>query len=180
MSLWQAACVVIGLVLCLACYYAFIKVEVFRLSRYEYWADRFYSAAKPLVANPETPSSVVSLIESLNNIIVNKNAPFGIADVFRRRIEVGLEQSGDDPSEKYETFFKKFPDLLHNANVISRAGLIAASYVRSIGGVQARAILADLFSEMDLRQREIGDVADVREVSTIHRGPSLVPLIIRR
>jgi hypothetical protein len=179
--IWLGACIFVGVVLSLACYYAFMKAELFRLARYEHWADRFYSAAKPLVANPETPPEVITLIESLNNLITEKNAPFGIASVYQRRLEEGLDRSKEgNPSEGFGAFFKKFPDLLHNAHVISRAGLLAPSYIRQIGGLQARAILADLFSEMEMRHAEISDVADVRKVSTINRGPSLVPLIIRR
>jgi hypothetical protein len=49
-----------------------------------------------------------------------------------------------------------------------------------MAGVQARAILADTFSEMALGHGEIGVAADVKKVESINRGPSLVPLFIRR
>lgn len=180
MSIWLAASIVLGAVF-LACYYAYMKAELFRLARYEYWADRFYANAKPLVANPETPQEIISLVESLNALMLEKNAPFGIASVFRRRLESGFSPAkGDGPSEEYRSFFKKFPDLLNSAQAVSRIGLLAPTYVRQIGGVQARAILVDLFTEMDLSHREISDVADVRKVSTVNRGPSFVPLIMRR
>ena len=40
--------------------------------------------------------------------------------------------------------------------------------------------MANLFCEMDLCHEEIGDAFDVRSVSKVNRGPSLVPQIIRR
>jgi hypothetical protein len=181
MSLVWIASAAVGIGIGCAIYYAFVKAELFRLSRYEYWSDRFYAAAKPLVANPETPQSIVSLIESLSKLITKKSAPIGIAEVFRDKIESASKRSeAAAADEQFHAFFKKFPHLTHNAEVVSHAGLLAASYVHWAGGAQARAILADTFSEMELRNREIGDVADVRKVERINRGPSLVPMIIMR
>jgi len=181
MSLWQVALILVGFVIVAAVYYAYMQAELFRLRRYEHWSDRFYSAAKPLVANPETPSSIIELIESLNGLMTARNAPFGIADVFKRRVEVGYSEAKDEkPSEEYRSFFKKYPELLDKAQAVSRIGLLAPTYIRQVGGPQARAILADLFTQMDLRHQEVGDVSDVREAIVVNRGPSLVPLITRR
>lgn len=161
------------------CYYAFAKIELFRLERYEYWSDRFYAAAKPLVAHPDTPSSTILMIESLNDLITYSDAPIGIDRVFRRKL--GSKTSAKtDPNEAFVNFFSKYPDLARHAETVSHAGLLAASYVSFIGGERARAILADVFSEMQLQPYEISDAEDVREIQAIHRGAYLVPSIIRR
>jgi hypothetical protein len=182
MTLWLAALIIVFALLALLVYHAYLQVELFRLSRYEHWSDRFYSAAKPLVANPETPAEIIALIEVLNEVMTDKSAPFGIARVFTRKIEEGLpaRSKAEGTTSAYREFFKKNPELLDNAQTVTRAGLLAPTYIRQLSGAQARAILADLFCEMDLRHNEIGDVADVRSVININRGPSLVPHIIRR
>ncbi|MDF3813965.1 MULTISPECIES: hypothetical protein [Rhodopseudomonas] len=165
----------------LGAYYAFAKSELYRLARYEYWSDRFYSSAKPLVANSDTPSNIISLIEGLNVLIAQKDAPIGIISVFKRKLQNKRPaRSSQVVDEKFAAFFKTYPDLVRHAAIASHAGLLAASYVSWVAGAQARAILADVFSEMEFEERDIGDAADVREIQAVHRGPRLVPLIIRR
>ena len=183
MSLVWIALALLGVLIVVALYYGFAKEQIFRLSRYEYWSDRFYSAAKPLVTNPETPPSLISTIETLNEVISERWAPLSVERVFRKKIQEGgwkQSPSATPADEKTKEFFTRFPELLHKAQVVSHAGLMAAGYAHWMGGVQARAILADTFAEMELRQDEISDVADVRNVKTVDRGPSLVPLVIRR
>ncbi|MCP2207742.1 hypothetical protein [Bradyrhizobium diazoefficiens] len=180
MLVWFAAAAA-AIVICAAIYYVFAREQLFRLERQEYWADRFYAAAKPLVANPETPESLISLIEDFNGLLTNKRAPVGIVNVFRAKLErKDKKKSEFSPNPSFRAFFEKFPDLLHNAGVLSHSGLLAASYAHWVMGVQARAILADTFAEMELRQNEISDIADLKDMTRVYRGPSLVPLIIRR
>ncbi|MBR1142293.1 hypothetical protein [Bradyrhizobium sp. AUGA SZCCT0431] len=182
MTLWLGASIIAASFVVMLFYRAYMHADLLRLARYEHWSDRFYSAAKPLVANPETPANIISLVESLNDLMTYKDAPFGIARVFARRLEKGLpvRKDAEGAPEDYKSFFKKYPELLDNAQAVTKAGLLAPTYVRLVGGTQARAVLADLFCEMDLRHNEIGDAFDVRSVSKINRGPSLVPHIIRR
>jgi hypothetical protein len=162
-------------------YYAFVQAELFRLARYEYWADRFYSAAKRLVANPETPSDIVSLVEDLSELLTTKRAPMGVYQIFKKKIGAQRKRGEGDKSEgKYREFFQKHPDLASCTGVVMHAGLLAASYVTWVGGPQARAVLADVFAEMELRGHEIADAKDVRAASSHQRPSGLVPLIMRR
>ncbi|MBR0868351.1 hypothetical protein ACVIWV_007427 [Bradyrhizobium diazoefficiens] len=180
MLVWFATAAA-AIVICSAIYYVFAREQLFRLERYEYWSDRFFAAAKPLVSNPETPESLISLIGDFNNLITDERAPVGVVNVFRAKLErKDKKKSEYSPDPSFRAFFEKFPDLLHNAGVVSHAGLLAASYAHWVMGVQARAILADTFAEMELRRNEISDTADVKDMTRAYRGPSLVPLIIRR
>ncbi len=161
-------------------YYAYAKAQLFRLARYEYWSDRFYTAAKPLIAHSETPEPVVSLIESLNDLITYKKAPLGIAHVYEKKLsEKPQPKSKRESSPKFQEFFKKNPEMFARAETVTHAGMLAASYASLIGGAQARAVLADIFSEMQLQNAEIGNASDVLAASANRRGSGLVPLIMR-
>lgn len=184
MSIWHALLVIgalLAIIVVAAGYYAYVKAQLFRLSRYEYWADKFYAASKPLVSNPETPDDVISLIESLNELITERSAPTGVYKVFQSKLEKPRVREGDArPNEKFRAFFNKHPDLMTNAEVVMHAGLLASSYASILCGSQARAVLADVFSEMQTRKFELGSVEDIRKVSAkVHRGAGLVPLMIR-
>lgn len=183
MTLWGATPIIgslIGVIVVFACYYSYVKAQSFRLARHEYWSDRFYSAAKPLVANPETPASIISLIEGLNDLMLKDMAPIGIYQVYQKKIEEGHQPASRTADEEFDSFFKKFPELVRKANVVSYAGMLAASYAGLAGGSYARAVLADVFAEMEMRHHEIGDAQDVRAANNAQRGTSLVPLIMRR
>lgn len=183
MSVWEAAVIVgslVGLLVAFAIYYSFVREQMFRLARYEYWADRFYSSAKPLVAHPATPPQVISLIESLNELISDRSAPMGLYQVYRKKIEGKREKTTSKSDGKVRNFFKDHPDMVRHANVVSNAGFLAASYSSMVGGSQARAVLADIFAEMELHDHEIGDAQDVRDVQHSPRSTSLVPLIMRK
>src|SRR3954454_6196585 len=120
MSLVWIAVAAVGLFIVCSAYYAFAKAQLFRLSRHEYWADRFYAAAKPLVANPETPSSLIVMVEGLNDLITSKSAPIGIASVFRKKILAGRDKKSEERrDEKSRAFFKQYPKLVRDAHVMS-------------------------------------------------------------
>lgn len=171
----------IAMIFVISVYYVYVKAQLFRLARYEYWADRFYAAAKPLVAHSETPDSVVSLIESLNDLITNKSAPMGIYQVYEKKLLSKQEEtkSKSSASPKFQDFFKKYPEMLGRAETVTHAGMLAACYVSLVGSSNARAVLADVFSEMQLQNSEIGDANDVLAANSSRKGSGLVPLIMR-
>jgi len=171
---------ILGGIALAAAYIAYIKAQVFRLRRYEHWADKFFAAAKPLVANSETPDDVIDLIDSLNGLIVDRNAPFGIYNVFLKKLEQNNNNRSrvSEPDEKFSNFLKKNSDLVTNIECIVHAGLMACAYTSLISGTQARAVLADVFSEMNTKNFAIEGVRAVTE--RVHRSSGLVPLFSRR
>jgi hypothetical protein len=85
----------LGILACLiattAIYLAYVNAQLFRLQRFEYWADQFYAAAKPLVANPDTPPVIISLIEGLNDIVPDSVAPIGIYKTYVKSLHTASE-----------------------------------------------------------------------------------------
>jgi len=186
MTIWQALYVIVPIAMVLAVlgiYYAYCSAQLFRLRRYEYWSDKFYAAAKPIVQCADAPKVVIHLIESLNEIIRSRMAPTAVTEVFRSNIESPQSDQDLQPKrdEEFVAFCERNPELMANLETVVHAGLLAASYASILGGSQARAILADAFSEMQTRRFKLRDVLDVQEVAEkAHRSGGLVPLITLR
>ena len=185
MSLSEALlviCPIAGISIVIAVYSSYMKAQLFRLARYEEWSDRFYSAAKPLIQNPETPDQIIGLIGNLNDLITERVAPLAMYRVFLGHItqQPDREEKKSDP--KLKAFFGKHPKLASNVEGVAHAGLLAASYTSIMGGVHARAVLADALFDMDTQVFAAAATQDVRAVSenAANRRSSLVPIISGR
>jgi hypothetical protein len=158
-------------------YAAYVHSDLLRLSRYEFWTDHFYSSAKALVTNEETPASVLSLTAELNEFIVDKRAAFALYTIYSQRLRSpSAEKKGLD--DDAVTALKKSPDMVEQLDMMMRSGLLAITYTSAMWGVQARAVLADVLSR---GSRSTVVQQGVREMSDrAHRASGLVPIISRR
>jgi hypothetical protein len=165
-------------------WYAYARAQIFRLQRYDYWTTHFYAAAKLLVEHDETPLSLISLIDDLNEMISDPKTAIGIRDVFRKRLTSEKNNAVKGQKSKEDTellvFLKNNPELKNAADTVMLAGLMAATYASRFGD-PARSILADVFTEQRTKPFESDTTQDVHAIQArVLRGGSLVPLIHMR
>jgi hypothetical protein len=183
MSIWEAL-PILGLLLAVIAvifgYFAFARAELFRLRRHEYWADRFFNAAKPLVAHPETPKEVIETISSINDLLADRFTPMAIQRVYEKKFaEVQRSNSGSEPDSNH-SFYERFPELTRAYARAMRAGMLAGAYASWVGGIHARALLAEAFaSQLMVGDEERVEASDVRAMASVPRT-GFVPNFIRR
>lgn len=163
-----------------AIYRAYLNAQLFRLARYEEWADRFYAAAKPVIQNQDTPTQIVSLLEQLNDLITDRLSPTALVRVYTKILTRASKTEEDKKSDdQLIGYFEKHPQMASNVAAATRAGLLAASYASILNGIQARALIADLWTDLDTKKFAVRAPSDVRAVteSAHHHGAGRVPLI---
>jgi len=116
-----------------------------RLVHYERYATRFYSHLRPLIEDPETPSSLLRLLAFLNREIVDRGAPRVAMTALRVLERNGREEARAKEKEKAYgesdellSFFQRRPELARAFSHAASDGLLAISYMAPFSGSRLR------------------------------------------
>jgi hypothetical protein len=154
---------------------AYLRADLLRIARHEYWSDRFYSAAKVLVENPETPEPIVSLIESMNKLVNKWIVPTLLHSTYLKDLKSDQQRVIPPPDETLDAFLEKSADNRRKVQEVAHAGLLAMTYASLVSGTQARSVLADVFG-LGLPFLEWRGIRETERRAERSAG-SLVPII---
>ena len=142
---------------------------VVRLASYERHADAFFSSARPLLRDPETPDSVLEMLSFMAREIGRRRAAIAFLGSILRLHRNGLEyrkQGEDDDIER--VFFERRPELDLAYGRACAAGMLAVTYRSAlVGAFVRRLVLFDI--ESDNRRAE-------RLASRLNRYEKAAPL----
>jgi hypothetical protein len=162
------------IVIAAAVYISFVRGELVRIARHEYWSDRFYTAAKGLVEDPNTPGSLIDAIGSVNALLNKWIVPTALYSIYSKYI-TGDEKRADQSDPEVGKFCENSPERARKIQEVLHSGLLAMTYASWVNGAQARSVLADFFS-LGLPGVEWKGIRDTQKSVEKHAG-SLVPLI---
>jgi hypothetical protein len=154
---------------------SYTRADLIRIARHEYWSDRFYSAAKSLVENPDTPEGLISLIETINKMLDKWIVPTMLHSIYKKDLLREGERVIPPLDPNLDEFFEKSADNRRKVQEVAHAGLLAMTYASLIGGTQARSVLADVFG-LGLPFLEWRGIRDAERRVERSAG-SLVPII---
>jgi hypothetical protein len=156
----------------------YLRADLLRIARHEYWSDRFYSAATVLVENPETPEPIISLIESMNKLLSKWIVPTVLYSTYLKDLTSDQQRVVPPPDETFDAFLEKNVDNRRKVQEVAHAGLLAMTYASLINGIQARSVLADVFG-LGLPFVEWRGIRETERRAERSAG-SLVPIISSR
>ena len=155
-------------------YVGWVVADAIRIARYEYWSDRFFSSARALIENPDTPDRTVTLISSISEMINKRGVTRAVYSTYLD-VLLGNDKVSATPDGSVREFLQKQPDAMPHVDNVMHSGLLAMTYGNLIFGEKARAVLADVFA-LGSMMTEWQGIKKVEERVRV-RGGALVPLV---
>ena len=157
-----------------AFYIGWAIADAIRIARYEYWSDRFFSSAKVLVENPDTPDRTINLITSMNEMLNKRGVTHAVYSIYQD-VLLGNDKFGASQDSSVREFLQKRPEAMPHVDNVMHSGLLAMTYANLVFGEKARAVLADVFA-LGSMVAEWQGIKKVEERVRV-RSASLVPLV---
>ncbi len=122
--------------------YSRAKMGLYRLHKYEFYAQKFFGAARSLTDTSETPDSVVEVLEFLNECIVNEPLARGFFETYER-VAVANASKSPSSSPDVQEFVHKRPELEKVLAEALESGVLAMTFLNDEWGVRGRALFAE-------------------------------------